>query len=74
MPLKLMKAFLWHVRCIDFFGSWQRVVTARKSAGFYDDHFSSASNVKDVEAKRKNNKSRQCKWGSTRQHMQVFAG
>jgi len=28
MDLKLMKAFRWNVRCIDFFGSWPRVVTA----------------------------------------------
>jgi hypothetical protein len=28
MPLKLMTAFLWHVRGKDIFGSWPKVVAA----------------------------------------------
>ena len=63
MPLKLMKALLWHVRCKDLFGSWPWVGTATQSAGLYDDHSMSACNVKDEEAKRKATKAGKVSWG-----------
>lgn len=56
MPLKLMKAFLWYVRCIDFFGSWPRVVTETESTVLQHDHFISACNAKDKKAKRETTK------------------